>query len=133
MSAILRRLAIVGSICALVTGSVLAAGPALASADTVYPCYDQAAASPTPLHVNYTEGSTSNNVPDGTNLYGWCNYVNNTNESRWYMQVQYDGVTYFVWVQRLKYGQSHHCDFNGNTGVVIGTNSCPLFPKTPGS
>jgi hypothetical protein len=134
MKGFLHRLTIAGSVCALITGAGLTAAPALA-ATTSYPCTDITLNSPTPMHSNYTDtSSTVKQVPVGETIGSYCQYINNTYESRWYMQSYYDGLSGWIWVQKLYYGQSHECFRTiGEATPPIGSNLCPLTPKDPGS
>ena len=135
MNRFLGRLAAIGSAATLITGlgvGAMALTAAPASAVTG-PCSDTTYANPTPLHTKPWAQTPSINISPGIPLTGGCTYFNDTAESHWYMQVYYQGGTYYVWVQRLKLGMDHLCDNMGSKATIgaSGNNVCPLSDWTP--
>jgi hypothetical protein len=135
MNRFLGRLAAIGSAATLVTGlgvGAMALTAAPASAVTG-PCSDTADASPTPAHTLPWAQSSSIHINNGTPLTGGCTYFNDTAESHWYMQIYYQGGTYYVWVQRLKLGMDHKCDNMGSMATIDDPHNhvCPLSDWTP--
>lgn len=132
MSGFFRRLAIISSAGVLTAGlgtgaAVLAAAPAFAASG---PCSDVATAQPTAAHSLPSEGSDSVLLSSGTQVSGTCNYENNTGEGHWYMQIDYGSGYRYIWVQRLKYGSAHNCDYNGTVTAINDPHHdvCPLYP-----
>ena len=139
MRGFLYRLRHVGLACALTAGlaagvsagaAALSATPALAVNG---PCYDITNAQPTPLHYSWSASSqTVKFLHNDYQVTGTCNYVDNTSENHWYMQVNYigpgnNGGYGYIWVQRLDYGSGHNCKYNTGNIFPIGSGPCPLY------
>lgn len=141
MKASLHRLRLISSAGILAAG--LSAGAAAAAATPALaangPCYDVTNSQPTPLHFDPSASSkTIKFLNNDSTVTGTCNYVDNTSESRWYMQVNYigpgnNGGYGYIWVQRLDYGSGHNCKYYSGQMFSIGTYytdygiPCPLY------
>jgi hypothetical protein len=141
MRGFVRKVRSVSLACAVAAGlglggTAVTAAPARAANG---PCYDITNSQPTALHFDPSGSSkTIKFLGNKHAVTGTCNYIDNTRENHWYMQVNYigpdnNGGYGYIWVRRLAYGARHNCKYYSGQAFSVGAyyggygTPCPLY------
>jgi hypothetical protein len=110
-------------------GANAPATTAVAPATGTTPCSDVTIHDPTPVHLHPADTSyVLKNLPSYYEVRGTCSYWDNEffgQAGHWFMLVALGTGGYgYIWVQRLMWGSSHHCNDNGD--ILDIPANCPL-------